>query len=57
MTEEHLGRLAVGHRADLVVLSGDPTTCAPAAIADIAVLRTVVAGRTLYDPAGAAPVA
>ena len=52
MTEDRLGRLAVGHRADLVVLSDDPTTCAPAAIADIDVLRTVVGGRTLFDHAG-----
>ena len=52
MTEDRLGRLAVGHRADLVVLSDDPTTCAPAAIADIDVLRTVVGGRTLFDRAG-----
>ena len=48
MTEDRLGRVQVGQRADLVVLSDDPTTCAPAAIAGIEVLRTVVAGRTLH---------
>ena len=49
MTEDGLGRLAVGHRAHLVVLSADPTACAPGAIADVEVLRTVVGGRTLFE--------
>ena len=52
-TEDRLGRLAVGHRADLVVLSDDPTTCTPAAIAEVRVLRTVVGGRTQFAEDGA----
>ncbi len=42
-TEDRLGRLAVGHRADLVVLSDDPTTPSDRS-AGIDVHMTVVAG-------------
>ena len=41
--EAHLGAVRPGHRADLVVLSDDPTD-ERVALDDIAVLRTVVAG-------------
>jgi len=48
--EEHeKGTLAPGKRADLVVLSGNPLTVAPDHIAGIRVLRTVAAGRVVYD--------
>jgi hypothetical protein len=43
-TEHLLGRLAPGLRADLVVLDGDPVTVPGAAIADLAVLATVIGG-------------
>ena len=43
-TENRLGRLAPGQRADLVVLDGDPATAPAHAVADIAVLATVIGG-------------
>ncbi len=48
----HLGRLRRGADADLVVLSGDPTTAAPEDIAGLEVLATVVGGRVAHDPGG-----
>lgn len=44
-TEQTMGRLAAGQRADLVVLDDDPTTVRPDRIDSITVLATVVAGR------------
>lgn len=44
-TEDRLGRLAPGLRADLVVLDGDPATVAPSRLGDLAVLATVIGGR------------
>jgi predicted amidohydrolase YtcJ len=38
------GSISVGKLADLVVLSDDPTTIAPARIKDIAILRTMIGG-------------
>lgn len=43
-TESSLGSIAVGHRADLVVLDGDPTAAPPDRIESIRVMATVVAG-------------
>jgi predicted amidohydrolase YtcJ len=49
---EHLtGSLVEGHRADLVVLSQDPTAVAPAAIADIDVQLTVIGGAVVHSGA------
>jgi predicted amidohydrolase YtcJ len=44
-TDQVLGRIAPGQRADLVVLDDDPTAVAPERIDAIRVLATVVAGR------------
>jgi predicted amidohydrolase YtcJ len=53
--EEHeKGTLAAGKRADLVVISGNPLACAPDRIADLRVVRTVSAGRVVYDADGSA---
>lgn len=43
-TEQSLGSIAVGQRADLVVLDDDPTATPPDRIDSIQVLATVVAG-------------
>lgn len=48
-SDDRLGRLEVGHRADLVVLSDDPTTCDPGELAHIDVRMTVIAGRTEHE--------
>jgi predicted amidohydrolase YtcJ len=45
------GTIAPGKLADFVVLEQSPFDAAPDAIKDIHVLRTVVAGRTVYDRA------
>ena len=46
--EDEKGSLEPGKRADLVVLSRDPTKVPPAEIATIRVERTVVAGTQVY---------
>jgi predicted amidohydrolase YtcJ len=46
--EDEKGTLAPGKRADLAVLSANPLEVAPARIAGIRVLRTVVAGRVVH---------
>jgi predicted amidohydrolase YtcJ len=51
--EAEKGTLAVGKRADLAVLSGNPLTCAPDRIADLRVLHTVAGGRVVFDAEGA----
>jgi hypothetical protein len=40
--------LEVGKYADMVVLSADPRTVAPEAIADLEVRATYLAGRRVY---------
>lgn len=47
------GVLRVGRRADMTVLSGDPTTIAPDQLRVLTVLRTIVGGRTTWTRAGA----
>jgi len=49
--EDSKGSIKVGKRADLVILSADPTKVAPEAIKDIKVLETIKDGRTIF-PAG-----
>lgn len=55
-TEDRLGRLAPGLRADLVVLDADPTAVPGAAIAEITVLATVIGGHQVHgDDLAATP--
>jgi predicted amidohydrolase YtcJ len=49
--EDSKGSIKVGKRADLVILSADPTKVAPETIKDIKVLETIKDGRTIF-PAG-----
>ena len=46
--EAEKGTLAVGKRADLVVIEANPAAVAPERIADLKVLRTVVGGNCVY---------
>ena len=46
--ENEVGSLERGKRADMVVLSHDPTTVNPDFIRDIAVEQTYIEGRLLY---------
>jgi predicted amidohydrolase YtcJ len=46
--ENELGAITVGRAADLTVLSGDPYTMAPDSLRSLRVLRTVVAGRSVW---------
>ena len=43
------GSITVGKLADFVMLSDDPHTVKPDAIKDIAIVRTVVGGETMYE--------
>ena len=47
--ESEVGSLEVGKRADMAVLSHDPTAVDPESIRDITVDRTYVEGRLLYQ--------
>ena len=47
--EDRLGSVTVGKLADFVVLANDPTRVQPQAIKDIAVEKTVVGGRAVWD--------
>ncbi|MBI4595718.1 MAG: amidohydrolase family protein, partial [Candidatus Tectomicrobia bacterium] len=44
-----IGSLAVGHHGDLIVIDRDPYTCAVEELGGTRVLRTVLAGRTIYE--------
>jgi predicted amidohydrolase YtcJ len=46
--ENETGILAVGHRADITVLSGDPYAVAPGSLRRLTVRQTIVGGRTTY---------
>jgi predicted amidohydrolase YtcJ len=46
--ESAKGSIAVGKRADLVILSANPVAVPPHAIGEIQVERTIVAGRTVF---------
>ncbi|MFF7237031.1 amidohydrolase family protein [Streptomyces collinus] len=50
--EQLAGRLAVGHRADLTVLAGDPLDVPDDELAGLPVVLTVVAGRPTHRAAG-----
>ncbi len=47
--ESSKGSIAVGKLADFVMLADDPHTVKPEVIKDIAVVRTVVGGETMYE--------
>ena len=47
--EHEVGSLDVGKRADMVVLSHDPTAVDPAYIREIVVQQTYVDGERLYE--------
>ncbi|WP_305092906.1 amidohydrolase [Prescottella sp. R16] len=49
------GAIAPGLFADFVVLDGDPLSCEPSAIGDVAVLTTVVGGRVVFSAGSVAP--
>jgi predicted amidohydrolase YtcJ len=48
--ERRRGRLVPGQLADLVVLDGDPVTCAPEQLAAIQVVATMLGGRWVHNP-------
>jgi len=50
--ENALGSLKAGKFADMVILSGNPTTVAPDALKDLQVLMTMVGGKMGYCAAG-----
>jgi predicted amidohydrolase YtcJ len=43
------GTIAIGKAADLVLWGDDPVTCSPEDVIELPVLRTVVAGRTVFS--------
>jgi predicted amidohydrolase YtcJ len=47
----HRGSLEPGKAADLVVWADDPAACSPEDVLDLPILRTVVAGRTVFSAA------
>lgn len=47
--DDVIGSLEVGKYADLVVLSTDPRSVAPEAVADLQVRATYLAGRQVYE--------
>ncbi len=47
--EDHKGSIEVGKLADFVVLDRDPRKVDAKAIKDIAVLRTVIGGETVFE--------
>jgi predicted amidohydrolase YtcJ len=46
--ENQLGAITVGRAADFTVLSGDPYATPPDSLRSLRVLRTIVAGRTVW---------
>lgn len=50
--DDDKGSLAIGKRADLVVLDADPLTIAPEKLADIKVVATIKDGKTVYGEIG-----
>ncbi len=46
--ESQLGAITVGRAADFTVLSGDPYATAPDALRSLRVIRTILAGRTVW---------
>ncbi|MEO7039199.1 MAG: amidohydrolase [Gemmatimonadaceae bacterium] len=47
--EKLLGAITVGRAADFTVLSGDPYATKPEALRSLRVLRTIVAGKTVWE--------
>jgi predicted amidohydrolase YtcJ len=50
--EDRLGRLEIGHYADLVILSDDPYEVEPDKIKDIKAMLTMMNGKVTFDKAG-----
>jgi predicted amidohydrolase YtcJ len=48
--ERRRGRLLPGYLADLVVLDRDPFECAPAELAELQVVATMLGGRWVFNP-------
>lgn len=46
--EHHTGSIAIGQRADYVVLSADPTLVKPETIRDVGIEETIMGGRTVF---------
>jgi predicted amidohydrolase YtcJ len=53
--EDEVGTLAVGRRADFLVLDRDPLAAAPRDLRETRVLRTVVGGETVHEAVDAVP--
>lgn len=51
-SEEKSGSIEVGKLADLAILSGDPLTVAEEDLKNIVAIRTMVAGRTVFERGG-----
>ena len=47
--EDEAGTIAVGKRADIVILSEDPTAIAPKRLSDVEVMMTIVNGEVVWE--------
>jgi predicted amidohydrolase YtcJ len=47
--EDHVGKLAPGYLADLILLNSDPFTCAPEALLNIQPIATMIGGEWVFS--------
>lgn len=47
--EDHSGSIEIGKQADFAVLAEDPTAIDPKGIKDIAILKTIIDGKVVYE--------